>query len=146
MVRLNVDNDSGEIIEREPAFVKAYVEHISNVSGLSKLQNSVLWFLVSRMQFDNRVSIPKKARERFIEINGTSRATFANCISALAKRRFIDIEDRSQYFVNPTYFTKRNWAETRGLVAKWTFSDEGTEFTREIINEEGEVIVEAEDD
>jgi hypothetical protein len=136
-----VDLDTGEIIGKEPPFVKAYVEHVAKVSGLTKMQNDVLWFLLSRMRFDNTVSVTKKLKDRFAERKGVSKSSFSNCISALAKSGLIEIEERSQYLVNPEYFTKSDWSTTRGFIAEWSFTDSGTEFKRKIIDENGDVII-----
>ena len=140
-----VDLDTGEI-KTEPPFVKAYIGHLAQVKGLPPLQTEVLYFLLSNMNYDNRVSITRTRKLRFIADHNTSSQTFSNCISKLAKVGFIDIEDSSQYFVNPDYFTKSDWTKTKRLVAKWTFSSDGVEFERDIINEFGEIIIEAEDE
>ena len=139
-----VDLDTGEI-KTEPPFVKAYIGHLAQVKGLPPLQTDVLYFLLSNMNYDNRVAITRKSKLRFISDHNTSSQTFSNCISKLAKVGFIDIEDSSQYFVNPDYFTKSDWTKTKRLVAKWIFSDEGESFEHDIIDETGEVIVEAEE-
>ena len=137
-----VDLDTGEIIGKEPPFVKAYVEHIAEVSGITKMQNDVLWFLLSRMRFDNTVSVTRKSKDAFAKKKGVSQSSFSNCISALAKSGLIEIEDRGQYLVSPEYFTKSDWSGTKGLIAEWSFTDSGTEFKRKIIDENGEVIIE----
>ena len=139
------DRKTGEILEREPSFVKAYAEHISKVKGVTKMQTKVLWFLLSRMNFDNSVIISKNVRSKFIDENKTSSNVFSNCISALSKAKFLDLDGPGQYFINPEYFTRSDWTTTKRLVAKWTFSSDGVEFERDIINEFGEIIIEAED-
>ena len=58
--------------------------------------------------------------------------------------RVLDIQYRNQYFINPDYFTRSDWASTKMMVAKWTFSDDGVEFERDIIDENGDVIIEGE--
>lgn len=139
------DRNTGEVLEQEPPFVKAYAEHVTNVKGVTKMQTSVLWFLLSRMSFDNTVIVSSKLRNRFIIEHKTSSNVFSNCVSALAKSGFIDIEGSGQYFVNPDFFTRSDWTNTKKMVAKWTFSKDGVEFEKDIIDEMGEVIVEAED-
>lgn len=139
------DRETGEILEKEPPFVKAYAEHITSVKGVTKMQTDVLWFLLSRMNFDNTVCLSVKVRNRFIKGRNTSSSTFSNCITALAKAGFIDIEGHGQYFVNPDYFTRSDWTNTKKMVAKWTFSDDGMEFSKDVIDEYGDVIIEADD-
>jgi len=138
------DRSTGEILEVEPPFVKAYAEHVTRVKGVTKMQTSVLWFLLSRMNFDNTVTVSRKVRSRFILEHKTSSNVFSNCIGALAKAKFLDIEGGGQYFINPDYFTRSDWASTKRMVAKWTFSDDGVEFERDIIDENGDVIIEGE--
>jgi len=137
-----VDLDTGEIMGKEPPFVKAYAMHIASVEGLTKLQSEVLWFLLSRMSFDNFVCLSSRLRKRFVEDHKTSNKTFSNCISHLAKADFIDIQDSNQYFVNPSYFCRSDWNRNRSLVAKWTFNDDGVSFSKDIVDENGDVIVE----
>tara|TARA_R110002126_G_scaffold1757_1_gene10540 strand:+ start:2673 stop:3494 length:822 start_codon:yes stop_codon:yes gene_type:complete len=139
------DRNTGEILEREPPFVKAYAEHITRVKGVTKMQTEVLWLLLSRMNFDNSVVIYRSTRNKFIDENKTSSNVFSNCVSSLAKAGFLDIEGSGQYFINPDYFTRSDWVSTKKMVAKWTFSGDGVEFERSVINEIGEVIIEAED-
>jgi len=139
------DRNTGEILQPEPPFVKAYAEHITSVKGVTKMQTSVLWFLLSRMNFDNTVCISIRVRNKFIDEMKTSSSSFSNCVTALAKAGFIDIEGHGQYFINPDYFTKSDWTKTKKLVAKWTFSDSGVEFQKDIIDDDGTVLIEAED-
>jgi hypothetical protein len=137
-----VDLDTGEILAKEPTFVKSYVEQISKVTGLTGAQHKVLWFLLTKMQFDNSVSLKHKVKAEFIKNGEVSLSSFSNCISALAKTGLIEIEGPSQYLINPEYFSKCDWGKTKGMIAQWTFTDNGTEFKRKIIDENGEVIIE----
>lgn len=137
-----IDLDTGEILAKEPPFVKAYVEQISKVTGLSGAQHKVLWFLLTKMQFDNSVSLKHKVKANFIKNGEVSLSSFSNCISALAKTGLIEIEGPSQYLINPQYFSKLDWEKTKGLVAQWTFTESGTEFKRNVVDENGEVIIE----
>jgi len=141
---VRVDVDTGEI-KTEPPFVKAYVGHLAKVKGLPPMQTEVLYFLLCNMNYDNTVAITRKKKLGFINSHKTTSQTFSNCISRLATVGFIDIEDVSQYFINPDYFTKSDWSKTKKLVAKWTFSEDGVEFEKDIIDDDGTVIVEAED-
>lgn len=142
---VRIDRKTGEILQPEPPFVKAYTEHIANVKGLTKMQTSVLWFLLSRMSFDNTVCISSKIRNKFIADEKTTGSSFSNCVSSLVKANFIDIEGHGQYFINPDYFTKSDWTKTKRLVAKWTFSEDGIVFERDVIDDDGTVLIEAEE-
>ena len=141
---VRVDTDTGEI-KTEPPFVKAYVGHLATVKGLPPMQTEVLYFLLCNMNYDNTVAITRRKKLAFIDDHKTTSQTFSNCISRLAVVGFIDIEDVSQYFINPDYFTKSDWSKTKKLVAKWTFSDSGVEFQKDIIDDDGTVLIEAED-
>lgn len=141
---VRVDTDTGEI-KAEPPFVKAYVGHLAKVKGLPPMQTEVLYFLLCNMNYDNTVAITRKKKLKFIADQKTTSQTFSNCISKLAMVGFIDIEDVSQYFINPDYFTKSDWSKTKRLVAKWTFSENGVEFERDIIDDDGTVLIEAEE-
>ena len=148
-----VDLDTGEIVEKEPPFVKAYAMHIADVQGLTKMQSEVLWFLLSRMNFDNFVCLSRNLRKSFVERHKTTNTTFSNCISNLAKAEFIEIHDSNQYFINPGYFCRSDWKTTKTLVAKWTFSESGVVFERgasdktvDIVDDDGTVLIEAEDE
>jgi hypothetical protein len=137
-----IDLDTGEILAKEPVFVKAYVEQISKVTGLTGAQHEVLSFLLTKMQFDNSVSLKHKVKAEFIKTGKVSLSSFSNCISALSKAGMIEIEGPSQYMISPQYFSKCDWGKTKGMIAQWTFTDSGTEFKRKIIDENGEVIIE----
>lgn len=141
---IRVDDDTGEI-KTEPPFVKAYVGHLAKMKGLPPMQTEVLYFLLCNMNYDNTVAITRKKKLKFIDDHKTSSQTFSNCISKLALVGFIDIEDVSQYFINPDYFTKSDWTKTKRLVAKWIFSDDGVEFQRDVIDDDGTVLIEAEE-
>ena len=138
-----VDMDTGAIIN-EPPFVKAYIGHLARSKGITKTQTDILYFLVENMNYDNCVSITKKRKSKFIQERKIVQQTYSNSITSLAKAGFIDIEGGGQYFINPDYFTKRDWTGTKALRASWTFGSDGVEFNRDIIDENGDVIIEGE--
>ena len=96
------------------------------------------------MNYDNFVCISTKQRDKFLKDRTTTPSSFSNCISSLAKIELLDIQDRNQYFINPDFFTKRDWTGTKALRASWTFGSDGVESNRDIIDENGDVIIEGE--
>ncbi len=101
--------------DREPSYVKLYIDDISHLNNLSKSTNSVLYELLKYMNYENRIIIVKSIKIRIAEKLEIELQSVNNNISQLVKKHIIIREATSEYMFNPNLFGKGSWKENREL-------------------------------
>lgn len=106
-----VEHSSTNVVRlaQEPAYVKMYIQDLGNLMELSAGQKTLLYALVSKIDFDGIVSLNASSRRRLAKACQLSDGAFRNSISALCKKEIIRRVEPNEYEVNPHYFAKGEW-------------------------------------
>lgn len=117
----HTDHSTGEVlstvdvnvvrIPREPPYVKMYVDDLSRIVGLSSGCQSVLYELVTRIDYDGIVTITKGTRVRIGERAGLKETTVRNRVSDLVEAGIMKIVGYCEYEMNPDLFAKGEWQD-----------------------------------
>jgi hypothetical protein len=119
----HVDFETGEIhktishsiskVEREPNFVKLYIDDLSDLAKLQHSCSELLWELVKRVNYTGTISISAGDKKVIVKELGIKSQSFANNISQLIKKNILFRIDTGMYQLNPYYFAKGAWFEVQ---------------------------------
>lgn len=98
-------------LPKEPPFVKMYIDDISKIVGLSAGSQSVLYELVTKIDYDGIVTITKGTRDRIAVKTGLKETTVRNRISDLAAAGVMKKTGYCEYEMNPKLFAKGEWQD-----------------------------------
>lgn len=126
-----VDYDTGEItmernittfsVEKEPEYVKLYIDDISRLKGIPEAENDVLHQLVANMSYNNIICTIKPLKmmmaQNIKKKDGTpqSLSFIDKACSNLAKHGVIHRVARGVYMVDPELFAKGKWQDIKKL-------------------------------
>ena len=118
-----VDVETGELhttettnvvrLEREPPYVKMYLDDLSKLIGLQSGATMVLHELVSKIDYDGIVTITKGTRERIAKKLNMKESSVRNRISDLTKENVLRRTGYCEYEMNPHLFAKGEWNDIR---------------------------------
>ena len=118
-----VDAETGEIrkkitekvvrVNREPPFVKMYLDDLAAILKLSSGCKGLLYALLMKMSYDGVITITKSTRERLAQSIGVKEPAVKNQITALCKKGVLRRIGTGEYEANPNLFAKGEWVDIR---------------------------------
>ena len=131
-----IDSETGEIlkttdiksfqVEKEPNYVKMYIDDISKLKNIPPSSNEVLNVLVRNMSYGNIVVMIKPIKDRIMEHTGLSLNTINKSIDNLYKAGILIRQSRGVYLVDPTLFAKGKWEDIKKLRLVVDYKSDGT--------------------
>ncbi|MFR5551780.1 replication/maintenance protein RepL [Clostridium perfringens] len=114
------------LVDKEPTYMKLYLDDISLLKQLSKMENLILHEIFKITQYNtNRVILNKFYRDSISESLGIKDQTVRNAISKLRKLDFLIKEGVGVYILNPNYFGIGDWSVLKGLRLVIEYTKEG---------------------
>jgi len=119
-----IDKNTGEIegekissisYDREPDFVKMYIEDLGKILGLSGTTNSVLLSLLSKMNYDGEVLMNALIKKAVAERSKCKIDTVQHAITTLCEQNIFIKKANNYYLVNPHYFARGKWEDIRQI-------------------------------
>jgi hypothetical protein len=100
-------------LEKEPPYVKMYINDIGLWQGLSAGETSILYQVSSAVDYDGIVSLSKYHKDKIKKILGVSDGFIRNTLTKLvAKHILLKTEAYSGvYKLNPYWFGKGDWKD-----------------------------------
>lgn len=133
-----VHSRSQEIIYSLPpeeSFVKCYLEDLGWFNQLSKSCPEVLFHLLKRMDYSNKVSVFIDDKQELATlVNGTVKL-IEKCVQELYQKGLLIRYARGKFIVNPKYFGKGSWADIKRIRSEVIYSEEGRFLVHEFISE-----------
>mgnify|MGYP005856741455 CR=1 FL=1 len=131
-----IDHETGEItqthdvksyaVEKEPNYVKMYIEDIGKLKNIPPSSNDVLGVLVRNMSYGNIVVMIKPIKDKIKEETNLSINTINKSIQNLYKAGILIRQSRSVYLVDPTLFAKGKWEDIKKLRLVIDYNNDGT--------------------
>ncbi len=139
-----VDHATGEslsserhfTIEREPDYVKLYLQGILLYSDCPQWQNKVLHSLLKRINYQNEISLPVGYKREIVKELNISMSSLNNAISAFVRTKLLIRKDVGVYLANPHLFGRGEWKDIRKLRLTVEFSEHGVQMEGEISKNE----------
>lgn len=125
-------NESTGEVQKEPDFIKMYINDICAVKGVTALQTKIFYFMLQNMNYENEVAYGKTSKERFLSEHGTSNASFNNSIKGLIDSGLIGKLGKGEFLVNKKYAVKVPFSKVEEIRCVTTYSKEGKKEVVEI--------------
>lgn len=121
-----VDTLTGEVLERtesvfntvkldkEPAFVKMYINDLGSWQGLTKTETDVLYKITSTVDYEGIIQVTTYTKTRICAALGIKPQTFANAISKLVSKfilQRVENAPKQVFTLNPYFFGRGDWKD-----------------------------------
>lgn len=142
-----VDGETGEIvlnetvresflIEREPDFVKLYLEDISRLKDVPQGMNKVLFELMKAINYNGIIMAYKPVKELMANNMGISVNYLNKCIDEFYKKGILIRYARGVYIADPNLFAKGSWKDIQNLRLVIEYNQNGTRALKSNVSEE----------
>ena len=147
-----VNHETGEItetivkkdrtvkIEKEPDYIKLYLQDICKLNDLPKTSSKLLKKLLKYSNYENLILLPSYIKKIIAKELETSIPTIDNSLSKLTKKGILRREGTGVYRLNPHLFGKGSWQDIKKIRLTWEYGEEGrtlliTEIEKEIVED-----------
>ena len=123
-------------VEKEPSFIKVYLNDILYLEGISGGLNGILYGIMKRVGYNNELVLNSEIKRRIAEETKKSFNTVNGAITKFVKGKILIRTGIGVYTLNPYLFGKGSWEEIRKVRLTITYDLEGKTFVSEITKEE----------
>jgi hypothetical protein len=125
-----------KLVEKEPAYIKLYLDDLTLLKQLSKMENLILHEIFKITQYNTNIVILNKFyRENICNSLDIKDQTVRNAISKFAKLDLLLKEATGVYRLNPFYFATGDWASIKGLRMTIEYTQQGRRVQINSIND-----------
>ena len=124
---------SESVVQREPDYVKLYLESITKLNDVQGWTDPILHELLRLMNYGNEIVLNAAVKKRMALGLKISTRTIDNALSMLVKKNIIFRVDTGLYKGNPFLFGKGEWRDIRELRMTVVFDKEGQNISTEVI-------------
>jgi hypothetical protein len=124
---------SESIVQKEPDYVKLYLESITKLNDVQGWTDPILHELLRLMNYGNEIVLNAAVKKRMALGLKISTRTIDNALSMLVKKNIIFRVDTGLYKGNPFLFGKGEWRDIRELRMTVVFDKEGQNISTEVI-------------
>lgn len=97
-------------VEREPDFVKLYVQDLCNINNLKKNAYQVLLQALYYLDYEGHITLMAYHRQKIAKAIGLTDQTVKNQLTLLCQKKILKRKSNMIYAVNPDLFAKGDWA------------------------------------
>lgn len=123
---MKTDTITGEILERtesvfttvkldkEPPFVKMYINDLGTWQGLTKTETEVLYKITSTVDYEGIIQVTTYTKNKICDSLGIKPQTFANAIGKLVSTMIlqrVDGASKQVFTLNPYFFGRGDWKD-----------------------------------
>ena len=130
------DDGTGEIIEskrqeisqfeKEPPYVKIYLEDIGKLNGLNNSEQKLLNELVHNMGYGNIIPSYKPVKEMMSKKLDMPYNTLDKAIKELHKKGVLIRKARGLYVMDPNLFGRGTWSDIKKIRMVINYNEDGT--------------------
>lgn len=119
--------------DREPDYVKLYLQDIVALNNLPKGLDRVINILLKSMSYDNMIILNSFIKQKMAkELGYKSVQVLNNNITKLVNAEFLFRQGTGTYQVNAKYFGKGNWKEIQEIRMEQIYTKYGRDIKSEI--------------
>lgn len=138
VVEKTVDFSTGEIMsekfvqeswtDKEPNYVKLYLDNLVLLNGLPKGTSDTLFELLKYMSYENMIILNPYVREKIANaLNFKTVQSLNNNLNKLVKNGILENIGRGTYRANPFLFGKGDWNDIKQIRFEVVFGENGIE-------------------
>ena len=133
---VHTDHDTGEVtkthsqnvsaFEKEPPYVKLYLQDIGQLNGLTPTEQDLVHELVFNMGYNNVVPSYKPIKESIAEKLGVSLSAINKGIQSLYEKGILIRKARGFYIMDPNLFGRGSWQDISKIKMTIEYNQDGT--------------------
>lgn len=125
-VQINSVQQNVSSFEKEPAYVKVYLEDIGRLNGLNPSEQKLINELVFNMGYNNVVPSYKPIKQAIASKLGVSYNTVNEAIKSLHKKGILIRKARGFYIMDPNIFGRGSWKDVKKIRMTIEYDENGT--------------------
>lgn len=118
-------------VEKEPNYVKLYLDDVCMLNNLPKTSSSILNELLVYANYNNEISLSVGCKNRIVEKLEITKGHLDNTLTKLTKSGILKNLDRGLYMLSPFIFGRGSWLDIKKIRAVWTYGEKGRELETE---------------
>jgi hypothetical protein len=119
-------------VEKEPNYVKLYLDDICILNNLPKTSSSILNELLVYANYNNEISLSVGVKNKIVKKLEITKGHLDNTLTKLTKSEILKNIDRGLYMLSPFIFGRGNWLDIKKIRAIWTYGKNGRELETEL--------------
>lgn len=138
VVEKTIDFSTGEVMsekfvqeswtDKEPNYVKLYLDNLVLLNGLPKGTSDTLFELLKYMSYENMIILNPYVREKIANaLNFKTVQSLNNNLNKLVKNGILENIGRGTYRANPFLFGKGDWNDIKQIRFEVVFGENGIE-------------------
>lgn len=141
-----VDLDTGEIkesvttksfqVEREPAYIKMYIEDVARLKQLPPGMQPILMELIKGMGYNNIIAAYKPIKMMICSNLGIKMDYLNKAINTFYKKGLLIRLHRGIYIADPELFARGKWEDIKNLRLVIEYNQDGTKSLKSNLSEE----------
>lgn len=147
----STQKDTTYFVDREPNFVKLYLDDVAKIACLNNRETNAFYQFVSQMSYNNLVPLTGPIRDIVMQsLNITEERTFERLIKSLKDKGILvpltkigkdgqTKVHRGFYLINPELVAKGQWVDIQRLRLAIDYTDGKRSISTEIVNKNGDI-------
>lgn len=132
-----VDINQTFLVDKEPDFVKVYLNDIMQLSNLPKSSNKVLMALLAKTNYQNEIILHPLVRKEVCAELSIAEVTFRKAVDQFVETGILTKKASNYYIANPYLFGKGSWENIRKIRLLVEYNEHGRFLIREDIEGPG---------
>jgi len=132
---LNV-NVSSFMVDKEPEFIKLYIQDIGKLNAINGKANDVLLAFISKMGYNNIIPTYKPIKEFVARDLGISLHTVEAAIKKFKKKGLFIPVARGLYIADPELFARGSWKDIKQLRVIIEYNKDGSKKIKSNLTEQ----------
>lgn len=123
---ISTSSQNISVFEKEPPYVKLYLEDIGRLNNLNSSEQKVINELVFNMGFNNVVPSYKPVKELIAKRLGMQYNTLDKAIKELNRKGILIRQARGLYIMDPNIFGRGSWRDVKKIRMTIEYAEDGT--------------------
>lgn len=120
---------------KEPAFIKLYLDDLILINNLPTSSSNILWELVKGITYDNEIMLNSSVKKRICARLDIKMQTLDNALTKFVKKQILFRVEKGIFLPNPYLFAKGSWNEVKELRMVINYTEKGKTVQAEINGE-----------
>ena len=120
---------------KEPAFIKLYIDDLILINNLPTSSSNILWELVKGITYDNEIMLNSSVKKRICSRLDIKMQTLDNALTKFVKKQILFRVEKVIFLPNPYLFAKGSWAEVKELRMVIDYTEKGKTVQAEVNGE-----------
>lgn len=124
------------LVDREPDYVKLYIQDVARLNDITGEQNNVLLEFIRHMGYNNVIPTYKPIKQMIAKNLNISLHTVEKAVKTFSKKGLFISVARGLYMADPELFAKGKWSDIKNLRLVIEYKQDGSKKISSNISEE----------